>query len=146
MTLAKRAPECSETSIRTQNARNMMCSEHFWKMKRPDCSESSKNWHVGSSAGFWWLSPKTVEAKRSSTAARRKGSAMLRRSCYARLQLEVARRSFANGSFRPLVLRSCNIRDCGWGLLNALCEEKNWLAEATEKLAGRQLRAGSQKK
>ena len=97
ITLAKRAPECSETSICTQNARNMMCSEHFWKMKPPDCSESSKNWHVRSSAGFWWLSPKTVEAKRSSTAARRKGSAML----HARLQREVARRSFAKGSFRP---------------------------------------------
>jgi len=37
------------------------------------------------------------------------------------------------------------MRDCSWRLLNALQqlgeEKKNWVAEATEELAGRQVRA-----
>jgi len=50
--------------------------------------------------------------------------------------------SCAKGSFSPWCY-SCALRDCSWRLLDALeqlCEEKNWVAEATEELAVRQLR------
>ena len=78
---------------------------------------------------------------------------MLRPLCFAGLQLEVARRIATAVRNHLATLALCGIAaagdcytHCNSYALQQLREEKSRVAEATEERAGRQLRAGSEKK